>query len=235
MLKTIKSLSEYEQLYNEYVTEGHVRGYLNYFISKKNISAYINEEKIKYAVVDGTLFLFADQGNYYKMYFWRLTAKTKSLPDADKEICCDIYEQQNNRKLYENNMRIGTVSLNDKSEVEQLIVDYMGKYNKLSIEDEDWQEQIRNNNVVGIYVADNLIAVYYFTEKASRIVVGKNYRGQNLSVYLRMYFASQIRWAISSKNQYDWAEANNISTKITFAKLFAIYTGKIKYRYVKTI
>ena len=87
MLKTIKSLSEYEQLYNEYVTEGHVRGYLNYFISKKNISAYINEEKIKYAVVDGTLFLFADQGNYYKMYFWRLTAKTKSLPDADKEIC----------------------------------------------------------------------------------------------------------------------------------------------------
>ena len=48
MLKTIKSLSEYEQLYNEYVTEGHVRGYLNYFISKKNISAYINEEKIKY-------------------------------------------------------------------------------------------------------------------------------------------------------------------------------------------
>ena len=27
MLKTIKSLSEYEQLYNEYVTEGHVRGY----------------------------------------------------------------------------------------------------------------------------------------------------------------------------------------------------------------
>ena len=29
MLKTIKSLSEYEQLYNEYVTEGHVRGYLN--------------------------------------------------------------------------------------------------------------------------------------------------------------------------------------------------------------
>ena len=272
MLKTIKSLSEYEQLYNEYVTEGHVRGYLNYFISKKNISAYINEEKIKYAVVDGTLFLFADQGNYYKMYFWRLTAKTKSLPDADKEICCDIYEQQNNNftvnvlhqlfiennyeckqkyeqvrlsygnlhtisfkyleenkwKLYENNMRIGTVSLNDKSEVEQLIVDYMGKYNKLSIEDEDWQEQIRNNNVVGIYVADNLIAVYYFT-------VGKNYRGQNLSVYLRMYFASQIRWAISSKNQYDWAEANNISTKITFAKLFAIYTGKIKYRYVKTI
>lgn len=201
MLKTIKSLSEYEQLYNEYVTEGHVRGYLNYFISKKNISAYINEEKIKYAVVDGTLFLFADQGNYYKMYFWRLTAKTKSLPDADKEICCDIYEQQNNNftvnvlhqlfiennyeckqkyeqvrlsygnlhtisfkyleenkwKLYENNMRIGTVSLNDKSEVEQLIVDYMGKYNKLSIEDEDWQEQIRNNNVVGIYVADNLI------------------------------------------------------------------------------
>lgn len=279
MLKTIKSLSEYEQLYKEYVTEGHVRGYLNYFISKKNISAYINEEKIKYAVVDGTLFLFADQGNYYKMYFWRLTAKTKSLPDADKEICCDIYEQQNNNftvnvlhqlfiennyeckqkyeqvrlsygnlhtisfkyleenkwKLYENNMRIGTVSLNDKSEVEQLIVDYMGKYNKLSIEDEDWQEQIRNNNVVGIYVADNLIAVYYFTEKASRIVVGKNYRGQNLSVYLRMYFASQIRWAISSKNQYDWAEANNISTKITFAKLFAIYTGKIKYRYVKTI
>ena len=73
-----------------------MRGYLNYFISKKNISAYINEEKIKYAVVDGTLFLFADQGNYYKMYFWRLTAKTKSLPDADKEICCDIYEQQNN-------------------------------------------------------------------------------------------------------------------------------------------
>ena len=50
MLKTIKSLSEYEQLYNEYVTEGHVRGYLNYFISKKNISVYINEEKIKYAV-----------------------------------------------------------------------------------------------------------------------------------------------------------------------------------------
>ncbi len=47
MLKTIKSLSEYEQLYNEYVTEGHVRGYLNYFISKKNISAYINEEKNK--------------------------------------------------------------------------------------------------------------------------------------------------------------------------------------------
>ena len=35
MLKTIKSLSEYEQLYNEYVTEGHVRGYLNYFISKR--------------------------------------------------------------------------------------------------------------------------------------------------------------------------------------------------------
>lgn len=68
------------------------------------------------------------------------------------------YLEENKWKLYENNMRIGTVSLNDKSEVEQLIVDYMGKYNKLSIEDEDWQEQIRNNNVVGIYVADNLIA-----------------------------------------------------------------------------
>ena len=119
--------------------------------------------------------------------------------------------------------------------MERLIVDYMGKYNKLSIEDEDWQEQIRDNNVVGIYVADNLIAVYYFTEKASRIVVEKNYRGQNLSVYLRMHFASQIRWESSSKNQYDWAEADNIFTKITFAKLFAIYTGKTKYRYVKTI
>ena len=86
MLKTIKSLSEYEQLYNEYVTEGHVRGYLNYFISKKNISVYINEEKIKYAVVDGTLFLFADQGNYYKMYFWRLTAKKKVCPTPIKKF-----------------------------------------------------------------------------------------------------------------------------------------------------
>lgn len=107
------------------------------------------------------------------------------------EICISIsfkYLEENKWKLYENNMRIGTVSLNDKSEVEQLIVDYMGKYNKLSIEDEDWQEQIRNNNVVGIYVADNLIAVYYFTEKASRIVVGKNYRGQNLSVYITYVF-----------------------------------------------
>ncbi len=62
-------------------------------------------------------------------------------------------------------MRIGTVSLNDKSEVEQLIVDYMGKYNKLSIEDEDWQEQIRNNNVVGIYVADNLIVYITLLKK----------------------------------------------------------------------
>lgn len=86
MLKTIKSLSEYEQLYNQYVTEGHVRGYLNYFISKKSISAYINEGKIKYAVVDGTLFLFADQGNYYKMYFWGLTAKTKACPTPIKKF-----------------------------------------------------------------------------------------------------------------------------------------------------
>ena len=72
------------------------------------------------------------------------------------ESTCGVskYLEENKWKLYENNMRIGTVSLNDKSEVEQLIVDYMGKYNKLSIEDEDWQEQIRNNNVVGIYVAD---------------------------------------------------------------------------------
>lgn len=86
MLKTIKSLSEYEQLYNEYVTEGHVRGYLNYFISKKNISVYINEEKIKYAVVDGTLFLFADQGNYYKMYFGGLPPKQKVCPTPIKKF-----------------------------------------------------------------------------------------------------------------------------------------------------
>lgn len=279
MLKTVKSLSEYEQLYNQYVTEGHMRGYLNYFISKKNISTYINEEKIKYAVVDETLFLFADQGNYYKMYFWSLTAKTKILPDADKEICCDIYEQQNNNftvnvlhqlfignnyvckqkydqvrlsyghlhtisfkylednrwKLTEFNMHIGTVGVNEKHKVEQLIINNMGKYNGLSIEDGNWEEQVKNNNVVGIYISKRLIAVYYFTEKASRIVVEKSYRGKNLSVYLRMYFASQSRWMNSSKNQYDWAEADNISTKIAFEKLFAIYTGKIKYRYVKTI
>ena len=45
-------------------------------------------------------------------------------------------------------MRIGTVSLNDKSEVEQLIVDYMGKYNKLSIEDEDWQALYQPMNIL---------------------------------------------------------------------------------------
>lgn len=279
MLTIIKSLSEYEQLYSKYVTERNVRGYINYFISKNNISTYINDERIKYDVIDETLFLFVDQDDYYKMYFWGLNTNIRNLPVVDKEICCDVYEQQNNNfsvaslhqlfiennyeckqkyeqvrlsyghlhtisfkyleenkwKLTESNMYIRTVGVNDKHKVEQLIINNMGKYNGLSIEDGKWEEQVKNNNVVGIYISKMLIAVYYFTEKAGRIVVEKSYRSKNLSVYLRMYFASQRRWLNSSKNQYGWAEADNISTKITFEKLFAIYTGKIKYRYVKTI
>lgn len=279
MLKIINSLQEYEQLYSRYVTEKNIRGHINYFISKNNLSAYINDGKVKYDVVDETLFLFVDQSDYYKMYFWGITPNTRNLPVADKDICCDIYEQRDNdlnvtflhqllirnnyeckqkyeqvrlsygklhtisfkyleenkRKLLESNMHIGTVGINDKHQVDQLIINNMGKYNKLSVEDEDWKQQIDNHNVVGIYVLEELIAMYYFTEKASRAIVEKSYRGQNLSVYLRMYFASQSRWLNSLKNQSDWAESDNISTKVALEKLFAIYTGKIKYRYVKEI
>lgn len=130
-------------------------------------------------------------------------------------------------------MHIKNISCDEKDKFEQLVINNMGKYNGLSIEDEIWEEQIKNSNVVGIYVLDKLIAAYYFTEKAGRIVVEKAYRGKNLSVLLRMYFAAQNRWKNSSKNHYDWVERNNMASKITFEKLCAVYTGKVKDRYVK--
>ena len=130
-------------------------------------------------------------------------------------------------------MYIKNLNYDDKDKFEQIVINNIGMYDGLSIEDELWEEQIKNNNVVGIYILDNLIAVYYFTEKASRIIVEKDYRGKNLSVLLRMYFAAQNRWKNSSKNHYDWVERNNMASKITFEKLCAVYTGKVKDRYVK--
>lgn len=145
------------------------------------------------------------------------------------------YLNKNIKKLKKENLVFSDVRLEDCFQVETLIKENMGIYNKLSIEDESLQNQIRNHNVVGVYDKDDLIAVYYFTEKAGRVIVKKNYRGKNLSVLLRMYFAIQSRWNNSSRVCYGWVGSSNISSKIAFERLFAVYTGKIKYRYIKKI
>lgn len=276
MLKTIESIIEYRALYNKYVVLNKAKGITNFFVNERNIIAFINDRRIKFDVVDGALFLFVEENDYYKMYFYGLTTEVRQLPAADKNICCDIFDQKENKthvflynlflnnnfvckqkyeqvrlcygklhkialgyleknkwKLEEHNMRIAKLKLTEKLEFEQFVIDNMGQYDGFSIEDPDWEEQIKNNNVVGIYILDKLIAAYYFTEKAGRVIVEKKYRGRNLSVLLRMYFAAQKRWSNSSKNQYGWVEENNISSKKTFEKLFAVYTRKIKYRYLR--
>lgn len=279
MLKTINSLNEYEKLYNDYVICRNIRGYTNLFINQVNLPEYIAIGKVKYEIINNTLFIVIDEGDFYRLYFCGLTNYVKKIPSLKKDICCDVYEQKksdanikfvhdfllqngfkcqqkyeqvrlfygflnkisalylekNNKKLSKNSMTIKTVNISDKEYAEELIEKYMGKYNKLSIEDECWNEQVKNNNIVGVYVHEKLIAIYYYTSKAGRIIVDSNYRGKNLSVLLRMYFASQKRWENSTKNQYDWVGVDNISSKKAFAKLLAIYTGKIKYRYVNSL
>ncbi|WP_303167621.1 hypothetical protein [Phascolarctobacterium sp.] len=269
-------MSEYEKLYTDYVVNKKTRGSTNFFVNKNIISKYIYEGKVKCEVVDGALFILIDQGDFYRLYFCGLTNLVQRLPIMDKDVCCDIYEQQKNdthiiffhnlllasgfvcqqkyeqvrlfygylhklsvrylekysKKLSNVGMVMRSVAIDDKKYVEELIADNMGKYNGFSIEDDDWDEQVKKGNVVGLYIYEKLIGVYYFTTKAGRIIVDSDYRGRNLSVILRMYFASQKRWEFSTTNQYDWAEADNISSKRTFEKLLAIYTGKIKYRYV---
>lgn len=277
MLKVIDSLSEYENLYSKYVMSKKISVYTNLFINKRKLCSYIKDKRIMYSIIDSSLFLFVDEYEYYKLYFYGVAINFEKLPAVDKNICCDVYLHKNNLlradffnkifinnsfmqmgryeqvclcygnlhdaackywegnkwKLTKYNMHIKNISYEDKDKFEQLVINNMGKYDGLSIEDAIWEEQIKNSNVVGIYELDKLIAVYYFTEKAGRIVVEKDYRGKNLSVLLRMYFAAQRRWKNSSKNQYDWVERNNIPSKITFEKLFAVYTGKVKDRYVK--
>lgn len=277
MLKAIDSLSEYENLYSRYVISKKVSAYTNLFINKRKLCSYIKDKRIKYSVINGSLFLFVNEYDYYKLYFYGIDINFEKLPIMDKNVCCDVYLHKNNlsradffNKLFINNsfmqigryeqvrlcygnlhdaackylegnkwkltkynMHIKNISCDEKDKFEQLVINNMGKYNGLSIEDEIWEEQIKNSNVVGIYVLDKLIAAYYFTEKAGRIVVEKAYRGKNLSVLLRMYFAAQNRWKNSSKNHYGWVERNNMASKITFEKLCAVYTGKVKDRYVK--
>lgn len=276
MQRTITSLNEYEKLYEDYVVRNRVRGYSNFFINKSNLPEYIALGKVKYEIIDGSLFIIVDEGCFYKLYFCGLTHNVDKLPIMDKPVCCDIYEQQehdihiefihdllskngfrcqqkyeqvrlfygllhkasvgylnkNKKKLSRFFITVNSLSIDDKDVVEDMIEKNMGKYNKLSIEDDVWDEQIKNNNIIGLFDCGNLIALYYYTPKASRIIVDKRYRGKNLSVLLRMYFASQKRWQCSTKNHYDWAEADNIPSKRTFEKLLAIYTGKVKYRYV---
>ena len=67
-------------------------------------------------------------------------------------------------------MSIDKLKLTDKLEFEQLVIDNMGKYDGFSIEDPEWEEQIKNNNVVGIYILDKLVAAYYFTEKVFKSI-----------------------------------------------------------------
>lgn len=254
-----------------------ISAYTNLFINKGKICSYIKDKRIMYSIIDGSLFLFVNEYDYYKLYFYGININLKKLPAVDKNICCDVYLHKNNllradffyklfvnnsfmqigryeqvrlcygklyneackylkdnsQKLIKHNMYIKNLNYDDKDKFEQIVINNIGMYDGLSIEDELWEEQIKNNNVVGIYILDNLIAVYYFTEKASRIIVEKDYRGKNLSVLLRMYFAAQNRWKNSSKNHYGWVERNNMASKITFEKLFAVYTGKVKDRYVK--
>ena len=135
--------------------------------------------------------------------------------------------------LNERGLRVGVVRLEDKPEIERLIISQISKYDNIIINDEEWQTEINNENIVGIFDGDILVAFYYFSPKAGRILVKEEYRGHNLSVYLRMYFAAQARWKNSHQNQYDWVEDINLSSKRTFEKLGAVYTGKIKYRYIK--
>lgn len=276
MLKVLNSLSEYEKIYNDFVVNKRIRGVTNFFINKRCFPKYINEGKVRYEVIDNTLFILVDQGEYYRLYYFGMTSDVQDLPATDKDVCCDVYEQQKNdahtaflhkilvnnnyicKQEYEQvrlfygflhnlsskylekykkvllklNLTMRSVSIDDKAYVENLILNNMSKYDCLSIEDNDWEEQVNNDNVVGLYNDNKIIALYYFSTKAGRIIVDKEYRGKNLSVLLRMYFASQKRWENSTNNQYGWAEANNIPSKKTFEKLFAIYTGKVKYRYV---
>lgn len=273
----MNSLSEYEKLYSKYIISKKINTYTNLFINKRKLCSYIKDKRIMYSIIDGSLFLFVNEYDYYKLYFYGININLKKLPAVDKNICCDVYLHKNNllradffyklfvnnsfmqigryeqvrlcygklyneackylkdnsQKLIKHNMYIKNLNYDDKDKFEQIVINNIGMYDGLSIEDELWEEQIKNNNVVGIYILDNLIAVYYFTEKASRIIVEKDYRGKNLSVLLRMYFAAQNRWKNSSKNHYDWVERNNMASKITFEKLFAVYTGKVKDRYVK--
>lgn len=144
----------------------------------------------------------------------------------------DRYLEKHIKKLSRASITMKTVSSGEKNAVEKLITDNIGEYNGFSIEDDDWDEQVKNENVVGLYHDERLIAVHYITPKATRVVVTSKYRGKNLSVLLRMYYASQKRWEDSTQKQYDWVGVDNISSKKAFDKLLAIYTGKVKYRYI---
>lgn len=275
-MKIIATLSEYEQLYTNCVTHKGPKGVTNCFVNKGMLGQYIAEGKVKYEIVDGAPFIFVDQGNFYKLYFFGLTTAVRRVPTADTVVCCDIYEQRKNdtkssfihslllnsgfcchqeyeqvrlcygylhglsnrylkkysKKLSRANITMRMVSPDDKNTIEKLIADNIGEYNGFSVEDDDWGKQVKNENIVGLYHNEELIAVHYFTPKASRAIVANKYRGKNLSVLLRMYFASQKRWEDSTANQYDWVGVDNISSKRAFEKLLAIYTGKVKYRYI---
>ncbi len=281
-MKTIATLSEYEKLYADYVMYNRLKGATNFFIDTGAIFRYIAEGKVKYEIDGGVLFIFVDEGEFYRLYFCGLTNDTRRTPTADKDVCCDVYEQKKNdthmefvhnlllssgficlqeyeqvrfclghlhklsfgylekcrKMLSDANMTIGAVAIDERETVEKMIAEMFDRYDRLSIEDGDWEEQVKNGNVVGIYCNEKLIAAYYFAPKGGRIMVSGKYRGKNLSILLRMYFASQKRWEDSAANQHGWMRVGNFSSQKSLDLLFKearehpVYTGKVKLRYV---
>lgn len=95
-MKTIATISECEQLYTGHITHKGPKWVTNFFVNKGMLAQYIDEGKVKYEIVDGAPFIFVDQWNFYKLYFFGLTTAVRRVPTADKVVCCDIYEQRKN-------------------------------------------------------------------------------------------------------------------------------------------
>ena len=178
MLKVLNSLSEYEKIYNDFVVNKRIRGVTNFFINKRCFPKYINEGKVRYEVIDNTLFILVDQGEYYRLYYFGMTSDVQDLPATDKDVCCDIYEQQKNdahtaflHKILVNNNYIC------KQEYEQvrlfygflhnLSSKYLEKYKKVFDSKLNILNEYEFNDIVTL---DNVIGVLQRAEMVMQIV-----------------------------------------------------------------
>lgn len=120
-----------------------------------------------------------------------------------------------------------------KEEIERLIFNEIGKYDRLSFGETEWLNQISRGNITAIYHEEELAAFDLFQPSGSRFVVKPSFRGMGLGHIVKIAFLAEERWEHSGQWQREWVAIGNTPSQKTMQKLGYSQTNRLRYRFIR--
>ncbi len=155
------------------------------------------------------------------------------VPGAAYSYCVSA-QPEDAARLETLGLQLRRITQNEIPAVQTLIASELNQYDIMGYSPREWTRQIEGGNILGLFRAETLVAVYCFADDGSRLTLYKEYRRHGLGSVLYRAMFSQPHWNGHLRLYDEWINPDNIASTRMVAFQNQQPTGKMKYRYIKT-